>query len=258
VGPADAAPIRALYDGAVAATDAAIARILGRLQSDRLADRTVVLLLADHGENLYDLDGRGMGHGDHLRGSAADHVPLVLVDPLHRPPPHDVPGIVRDIDLAPTLAQLAGVRPPPTDGVSLLPLLSEERATLGLPAFSETELWFTESGPGFEPDERLPYPGITGVTDLADDDDIYLRPEWQDMVVVAKHRALRTDRWKLLYRPTRQGPLLSLYDLAADPDERVDVAAAHPEVVAELRAQLDRWMTSDGKTVMRGGFAVPR
>jgi arylsulfatase A-like enzyme len=258
VGPADAAQIRALYDGAVASTDAAIARILRRLDDDGLAQNTIVVLLADHGENLYDVDGRGMGHGDHLRGSAADHVPLVVVDPVHRLAPRDVDAIVRDVDVTPTLAALAGVAPPPHDGVDLGPLLRGERETLELHAFAETELWFTPNGPGFEPDERLPYPGVTGVSDLAPDDDIVLKAEWQDMVVVAKHRSLRTRDWKLLYRPTRAGASWTLYDLKRDPAEEHDVAAAHPDVLAALRGELERWMTADGKTEMRGGFAVPR
>ena len=29
---------------------------------------------------------------------------------------------------------------------------------------------------------------------LAEDDDVFLQPAWQDTVIVAKHRALRTDR----------------------------------------------------------------
>jgi arylsulfatase A-like enzyme len=249
VGPADATQIRALYDGAVAATDHAIQRLL-----DRVDDHTIVVLLADHGENLYDLEGRGMGHGDHLRGSVSNHVPLVIAD--KRQPARDVDAIVRDVDVTPTLAALLGVPAPPADGVSLLPLMKGEK--LELHAFAESELWFTENGPGFAPDERLPYPAVTGVTDLARDDDIFLKPEWQDMVVAAKHRAVRTREWKLLYRPTRQGPLWSLYDELHDPVEEHDVAAAHPEVVDKLRTELIDWMTADGKTVMRGGFAVPK
>ena len=254
----DRKQVRALYDGAVAATDAAIARILERLKRDGLADDTIVILLADHGENLYDLPERGMGHGDHLRGSAADHVPWVWIDPHDHLPPHDVPGLVRDVDFAPTLAHLVGIAPPPTDGVDLAPLLRGERPTLGLEAFQETELWFVANGPGFSPDERLPYPTITGVTDLAPDDDVYLRPEWQDTVIVAKHRAIRTDRWKLLYRPTRAGVLWSLYDLAADPDERTDVLAKHPDVASALREKLHRWMLGDTRMTLRGDFLVPR
>src|SRR5262249_55413450 len=201
---------------------------------DGLADDTIVVLLADHGENLYDLPDRGMGHGDHLRGSAADHVPWVWLDPRDHFAPHDVTGIVRDVDLVPTLAHLVGVTPPPTDGVDLSPLLRGEKPTLGLEAFQETELWFVANGPGFAPDERLPYPTITGVTDLAADDDVFLRPEWQDTVTVAKHRAIRTDRWKLLYRPTREGVRWSLYDLAADPDEGTDVLETRRDVATHL------------------------
>jgi arylsulfatase A-like enzyme len=255
---ADRVQIRALYDGAVAATDAAIGRILRRLEADGLADDTIVILLADHGENLYDYDDRGMGHGDHLRGSAADHVPWVWLDRRHHLQSHDVPGIVRDVDFVPTLAGLLGVSAPAHDGVDLGPLLRGERQTLGLTAYQETELWFTGNGPGFSPDERLPYPTITGVTDLAPDDDVYLRPEWQDMVIVGKHRALRTDHWKLLYRPTRGGVLWSLYDLAHDPDERTDVLAAHREVAATLRQKLTAWMLEDRRMTLRGEFLVPR
>jgi arylsulfatase A-like enzyme len=254
----DRQQIRALYDGAVAATDRAIERILDALDRDGLADETIVVLLADHGENLYDYPDRGMGHGDHLEGSAADHVPWLWIDPGDKLTPHDVPGVVRDIDLVPTLSGLLHVPTPTTDGVDLAPLLRGEKQSLELTAYQETELWFTAGGPGFGPDERLPYPTVTGVTDLADDDDVFLQPSWQDTIIVAKHRALRTDRWKLLYRPTRAGVRWSLFDLAADPDERVDVLAAHSDVAAMLERKLYAWMLEDRRMSVRGGFVVPR
>jgi arylsulfatase A-like enzyme len=258
VTPADAAQIRGLYDGAVAATDQAIAQVLKHLEAAGLSHNTIIVLLADHGENLYDIEGRGMGHGDHLLGSLADHVPFVIVDPVHGLPAHDINGVSRDVDVAPTLAQLAGVPYADTDGVDLGPLCRGDKPTLDLDAFSETEFWFTDNGPGFQPDERLPYPGVTGATDLAPDGDIFIRPEWQDTIVVAKHRAIRTAHHKLVYQPTRAGVRYRLYDLDADPGEEYDVAAQRPELVAELRTKLEGWMTSDGRTVMRGGFAVPR
>jgi arylsulfatase A-like enzyme len=51
------------------------------------------------------------------------------------------------------------------------------------------------------------------------------------------YRAVRAGDWKLQVseRPARRW----LFDLAADPGERVDLAASHPERVAELAALLD-------------------
>ncbi len=254
----DIVQIRSLYDGAVAATDQAVARLLTSLDEQGLKQNTIVVLLADHGENLYDEPGRGMGHGDHLLGGAADHVPWIFVDPVDRFQPHDVTGLVRDVDLAPTLSKLLHVQMPNADGVDLSPLLRGEKNSLDLDAFAETEFWFTESGPGFEPDQRLPYPAVTGATDLADDGDIFLRPELQDTIVTAKHRAIRTEDYKLTYRPTRHGVDYQLFDRKRDPKELHDLASEKPAVVTELRRKLEAWMTADGHTVIHNGFAVPK
>jgi hypothetical protein len=136
--------------------------------------------------------------------------------------------------------------------------LRSERDTLDLVAFSETEFWFTPNGPGFGVDERLPYPGITGATDLAADGDIFLRPEWREIVTLAKHRSLRTERFKLIYRPTRHGVDWLLYDILHDPDERREVSADFPEELERLKRELLRFLTADASNVVRGGFAVPR
>ena len=108
--PEDERQVRALYNGAVAAADAAIGRLLQGLHDEGLADDTIVVLLADHGENLYDETGRGMGHGDHLEGSHSLQIPLLIYDPVHRFPAHAVPGIVRDIDLVPKVARKRKIR----------------------------------------------------------------------------------------------------------------------------------------------------
>lgn len=53
-----------------------------------------------------------------------------------------------------------------------------------------------------------------------------------------KAESLIFGAWKLLCDPKSEG--CRLFDLAADPHERVDVAAEHPQVVADLRARLGR------------------
>jgi arylsulfatase A-like enzyme len=255
LSPEDRDQIRGLYDGSVAAVDDAIGRVLAALADRGLDQRTIIVVLADHGENLYE-DGVGMGHGEHLQGDAALHIPFVVKDPIHKFKPHRVPGIVRDVDVAPTLASLVGARLPGTDGVDLTPLLRGERESLGLEAFAETELWLVPDGPGFRPDERLPYPPLPALVTLAPDDDIVLDPALHELTIAAKHRALRTDRWKILYRPTRSGVRWSLYDLEHDPDERHDIASQQPEIAAELRERLYSWMQLDGSTV-EAGFVIP-
>ena len=42
------------------------------------------------------------------------------------------------------------------------------------------------------------------------------------------------------------GPRTELYDLAADPAERNDLAAQNPEVVARLMKQLQNWLQETG------------
>jgi arylsulfatase A-like enzyme len=257
---ADLRQIAALYDGSVAAADHAITRLLAELKRLGLDENTIVVVTADHGENLLE-EHRGMGHGEHLRGDRAVNVPLVIYDPVHRPPPHAVDAITRDVDLAPTLAKLLGVPPPPqADGVDLGPLLRGEQADLGLRAYHETGIWMLSSGPYFGPGERIPYPPITSASELdaAHDDDIVLKREYHDIVDVAKHRAIRTPEWKLLYIPLRDGVRYQLFDLKHDPEQLVDVAAQHPDVVKELRENLLAWMLSEPGVVMRRDFVLPQ
>ncbi len=259
--PADArdqAQVRGLYAGAVSAVDDAAQTVLDAVRHDGLADRTVVVLTADHGETLYD-HGHGLGHGDHLFGDEGTHVPLVIVDPRHPGGRHE-PGVVRDVDLAPTLYALAGVTPPSDlDGASLAPAL-DGRPLPPREAFAESALWFTEDVPGLPSDLRLPYPGIERLTeiDTRHGDEIVLRDDVRALTRVARHRMVRDARWKLVYVPTRTGVRWMLFDTQEDPGETRDVAAAHADVVSRLQESLWSWMLSDPEMSDRGGYLVPR
>jgi arylsulfatase A-like enzyme len=254
----DERQVRALYDGAVAAIDDAAQSIIDALDSGGFQRKTIVVVTADHGETLFD-HGHGQGHGDHLFGDEGTHIPLVVVDPRRQPPPHD-DSIVRDVDLAPTLYALSGVTPPgDLDGRSLEPALSA-RPLPPARAYAETELWFTEQIPGLPSDMRLPYPGIAKLTevDTRHGDEVVLKRDVRALTIVARHRMVREDRWKLLYVPTRAGVRWMLFDTREDPGETADVAAAHPDVLARLRSDLWAWMRRDKEMTERGGYLVPR
>lgn len=255
----DIAQIRGLYDGAINAIDTAIGRVLASLASLGLADRTIVVVTADHGETLFD-DGHGQGHGDHLFGDEGTHVPLVIYDPRAKRPGR-TDAIVRDVDIAPTLYALTGVAAPPdVDGASLAASLDGGALAAPRLAFAETELWFTEEIPAVPPSMRLPYPGIMGLTELdaRHNAEIVLRRDVTALTTMARHRMVRDARWKLVYVPTRSGVRYLLFDLEHDPSEHIDVADAHPAEVKRLSAELWSWMLQDPRMEQRDGFLVPR
>lgn len=103
---------------AVAYVDAMLGEVL-----DGLADDIHVLLTADHGQALGE-----HGHVGPDRASLYQevvHVPLLLVGPGCRPGQH-VAAVTASIDLAPTIAALAGATLDGAQGRSLLPLLGVE------------------------------------------------------------------------------------------------------------------------------------
>lgn len=260
---ADVRQVRGLYDGAVAAIDAAAGRILDELRSRGLDDNTIVIVTADHGEMLYD-DGHGQGHGDHLFGDQVVHVPLAIRAPRagHRV----VSDVVRDVDLAPTILELLGAPPASfggMDGRSLKPLI-DGGALPPRPAFAETEVWMTESiaelPSGGDNPLRLPYPNVSMLTELDPrlGHDVVMRAEAEPIVIAAKHRMVIDGNLKLVYVPTRKGPRWFLFDRATDPAELLDVSGQRPAELERLRGQLWRFILGDKKMEERDGLVVPR
>ncbi len=252
----DIEQIRGLYDGSVASVDAACGRVLDALA--KVKGPTIVVIAADHGETLYEGE-HGQGHGDHLFGDEGTHIPFVVVDP-RRPRPSRNAGIVRDVDLAPTLYELTGVAAPmDLDGRSLVPALDGAELPPTL-AFAETGLWFTEDIPGLAPSLRLPSPGVARMTEVdpAHGDEVVLQKSARPLTIVAKHRMVRDERYKLVYAPTRMGAKYMLFDTSADPDETRDVADTHPAEVARLKSELQAWMARDPAMHLVGDVLLPR
>jgi hypothetical protein len=88
-----------LYDGEVAASDFAFAALIDGLRARGLYDETLIVVTADHGEELH--EHGGWEHGETLYGEVLD-VPLLLRLP-GGPRGVRVSEPVQQIDLLPTL-----------------------------------------------------------------------------------------------------------------------------------------------------------
>ncbi|MCH8924988.1 MAG: sulfatase-like hydrolase/transferase, partial [Proteobacteria bacterium] len=141
---------RGAYLAAIRWVDDAVRRVREKLAAAGVLDRTVMIFGADHGETF----GEHGVHG-HARNvlTPVVWVPLVVRFPFPVEPVR-VATQVRNVDLAPTLLDLAGIAIPPSfEGRSLVPLLTgavaepdrPSYAALGVPLFPDASVQSTVS-----------------------------------------------------------------------------------------------------------------
>lgn len=231
-----------LYDGCVSQFDDEVGKVLKHLDVNGLADNTIVVLYSDHGMEFF--EHGTWGQGNSALGDFSARIPLIIADP-HRKTGQRIDQVVRSIDLVPTLLDLLQAPSVKCDGTSVVPAMTEPPADLKLSAFNETGIWIT-TPPG-QPKVHLKYPDLFGLLDVPDDatGTLAIKPEFRDIVLLAKDRMVRNGKWKLVYQPLDVGKQLSLYDVDADPNCTNDLAAQQPEHVARLWASLSRWMEGD-------------
>lgn len=197
-GITDAEYVINLYDGETAYMDRHLRTIFKALAP--VQKETLVILTADHGEIL----NEQLGYFDHhglYEGNV--HVPLIFYWPGTLPGGKRVPGFVQNLDLAPTLLDLAGI--PDRDGMEGLSLL----------------------------------PTIYGIRE-GNYDTLYLsEATWEVKRAISTKKWKLIDS----IEPDPHGrPMQELFDMENDPAEQQNVAEQHPEVVAELKHKLDAWV----------------
>ena len=230
-----------LYDSCVMRFDDEVGRIMEHLEQSGLAKNTIVVIYSDHGMEFF--EHNTWGQGNSAVGDFSPRVPLIIVDPAL--PPAKFNGVVRSIDLMPTLLERARIPAPPhLDGISLTSVMkgepSEPRS-----AFNETGIWIADI-PGL-PAQHLRYPDLLELLEVPDRQTgtLAIKAEYADITILAKDRMVRHDRWKLVYQPLAEGYLLRLFDTIADPNCEHDIASREPEVTARLWDQLKDWMAQD-------------
>jgi arylsulfatase A-like enzyme len=191
--PRDTAHLGALYDSEVHYADRAIGELLAGISPEVLAN-TLVVLTADHGEEL--ADHGGWKHGQTLYEEQV-HVPLVLRWDRRIPAGRRLRGTVRLVDLVPTLLAAAGAPPDPgAEGIDLLPALTGRAELPARPAFAEG----LSGGP-------LRAAAVAGKLKLV----LFNREE-----PFHPANALQDHLWRLDLSRLRRA---ELYDLGADPRE---------------------------------------
>jgi len=113
------------YAGDLLYTDAEIGRLLAGLEALGESERTVVLITADHGEELG--EHSVIGHGWYVTDPVM-RIPMLLRAPGVVPAGVRLGGTASLVDVTPTILELAGAAsgPPPTmQGTSLVPWLAD-------------------------------------------------------------------------------------------------------------------------------------
>lgn len=230
--------IDGLYRGALAESDAAIGKLLARLEASGQLEDTIVVLTADHGEGLYECPSC-VGHGDNLRGMITLRTPLAIRLPksFANRAPRVIDTYVSQLDIYPTLLSL--IKEP---GISIhegVALLEESGSSTALPPnrtlFAETGewLWTTPA----VPKERIDYPPITGMAQL-EHGRIVIHSKFVPVIRSAKHRAAIAAPYKLVYEPNKTGVTYHLYKIDEDPLEQHDLADREKATVERLKKEL--------------------
>ncbi len=213
---------RGIFGDVVMEVDWSVGQIMGALREHGLDDNTMVIFTTDNGPWL--AYGSHAGSAKPLReGKITTFDGGVRTPTIMRWPGHIPQGTTSDepamtIDLLPTLANLIGAELPEKqiDGMDIWPLISAEPG-----ATSPQEAYFFYRSRGLQAmrmgNWKLHFPH--GYITLGD-------------------QTTRTDGLPITYERAEIG--LSLFDLAADPGESVNVAEQHPEVVSQMEQIADR------------------
>ena len=197
------------YDREIRYVDRELEQLVGWLEASGLAERTILVVLSDHGEGFYEHGARGHAI---LPYETVLRVPLIVHGP-GIPRGRRIRAPIHHLDLMPTVLDLLGVdAPAPHQGRSVTSLLDEEPAGGA-----------EHAGPIFSAVWALP-PG--------------LRPP---------ALAVRRGSRKLIRYESAEGTRLLYFDLDRDPLELTDLSSEREREAAELEALLDRYVNEAGR-----------
>ncbi len=196
------------YLETVLSVDESVGHVVAALEDRGLLEDTLLVFTSDNGY----LFGEHQSPDKRLAYEESMHVPLLVRSPRFTAPGTVVDELVLNVDLAPTLLDLAGL--PAAEGLqgrSLAPLLAGERVP-----WRDSFLY-----------EYFREPPMEGIPTTL---------------------ALRTKNWKYVVYPDYLEPNEELFDLGSDRNELRNLAGSPGEQarLADLRAQLARAQEETG------------
>lgn len=240
------------YLAEVAGIDRAMGQLRDELTALGIRDNTLLWYTSDNGPQG---GNNGQGSAGGLRGRKGSlwdggiRVPTVIEWPAVVKQPRRISEPCGTVDIYPTVCDIAGVtmpNQPVLDGVSLLPLIRGEvwsrTNPLGFWVYparghsTPADAWLKKQqneevdgqpAPATDPAEAKPWSTKLPETDRQG------------------HAALIDGKYKLHRLGGNANEVaFELYDLEADPAETTDVAAKHPDRVADLSKKLEAWQLS--------------
>ena len=198
--------LRALYDIEIEYMDQHIRRVLDWLERTGQSEKTIVVVVSDHGEGLGDHDWwtHGILYQEQVR------VPLIIRTPSMSAGQR-VDHLVRTIDIMPTVLDLIGLDAnaiPTMEGHSLGPLLGERPTDPKHVAYCDSVNTST-------------YRFTPNIRDLKN-----------EMLF-----AVVSGPWKYIHH-VPHADRSELYNLETDPGEQVNLLSTRPELVKRLKADL--------------------
>ena len=228
----------AAFKQSARALDHGVGAVLGALDEQGIADETIVILTTDHGIPFpgakATLSDRGLGVTLIVRGPGGFHGGRV----------ND--ALVSGIDLFPTLCDLIGIGiPDHVQGRSLVPAVRGDTRDVNDAVFAELTYHAAYDPQRAIRTRRHKYVRRWGERDLPVLPNIDDSPS-KDLLL--QHGLAETPR-----------PREELYDLLFDPNEAHNLAEDphHADVRADLRAQLEAWMTTTDDPLLEGSVTAP-
>ena len=210
--------------------DQPVGRLLGALESKGLAENTIVVLTADHGDFMgdYGMVRKGMFLYDSLL-----HVPLLWWAPGRIAASVRTDALAQSSDLFPTLAELTGgSHPEAASGISLADTLLQKASATGRQEIY-TSAAYGDLAPGVLPPDLAPRDKEASPR--------HSRVLGPTMDPAHRTKMVRSHEWKFILNETEPPELYRLS--GTTPRERENVAGSreHLAVRQDMERRLNAW-----------------